>query len=167
MPSSLCAAALLVAALGAQAVPAAELPPRLARDYDEAIATILCDCGCHPQSAKECACGRAAEMRREIAAQVAGGGPNGAPLSGAEVIARYVEQYGEGIRIAPTARGFNLVAWLGPLVGLFVASCALLVVVRRMAARKAPARAPAEAAAPGPAEEAYRERLRTALERLE
>ena len=34
--------------------------------YENAISVILCDCGCHPQSVKDCACGHAAGMRDEI-----------------------------------------------------------------------------------------------------
>ena len=80
--------------------------------YEEAISTIRCDCGCHPQSVKDCACGRAGALRDEMRGAIDGG------LTGEQVIAAYVEQHGEQIRIAPTARGFNLIAWLGPLFGL-------------------------------------------------
>ena len=31
-------------------------------EYLKAAETILCDCGCHPQSVADCACGRAAEL---------------------------------------------------------------------------------------------------------
>ena len=53
------------------AAPLAQQPPpgeAVSAAYDEAARMILCDCGCHPQSAHECACGRAAEMREEIQA---------------------------------------------------------------------------------------------------
>ena len=56
----------LVAALGLALilmVAALHVHARSQTGYDEAINTILCDCGCHPQTVKECACGRAAEMR--------------------------------------------------------------------------------------------------------
>src|SRR5262245_42801351 len=70
-------------------------------EYSRAATTILCDCGCHPQAVHDCACGRAAEMRGEIAASIRNG------KSGEEVIAAFVAQHGEQIRVAPTAAGFN------------------------------------------------------------
>jgi cytochrome c-type biogenesis protein CcmH len=134
-------------------------------EYEHAAKTILCDCGCHPQSVHDCACSRAAEMRDEIRALVDQG------QSGEQVIARYVAEHGESIRIAPVARGFNLLAWIGPLAGLVVALVAILLVARRWAAASAAASAAAAAAA-GPAataradDGAYRERLRREIEEL-
>ena len=92
--------------------------------YDEAARTILCDCGCHPQSVHDCACGRAAEMRSEIAALVEGG------MTGEAVIAKYVAEHGDKIRVAPTGRGFNLVAWAGPFAGLLLAIVSVVLVLR-------------------------------------
>jgi cytochrome c-type biogenesis protein CcmH len=133
-------------------------------EYQKAIETILCDCGCHPQSVEECACGRAAEMREEIASLIRQG------KTGDEVIAQYVAEHGEQIRIAPTARGFNLVAWIGPGLGLLAASLAVVALLLRW--KRSPTSA-AEAGAPSPAspaqprDEEYRRRLRDALESLE
>lgn len=126
-------------------------------EYEKAARMILCDCGCHPQSAHECACGRAAEMRREIAGLIEQG------KSGDDVVALYVQQHGEKIRIAPTARGFNLVAWLGPLVGLLLASLTLVLLVRRWSSRQ-PQPEPAAAIQPPPPGDAYQARLRQELE---
>ena len=94
-------------------------------EYVEAATTILCDCGCHPQSAHDCACGRATAMRAEIAGMIATG------MSGDDVIASYVAAKGEQIRIAPTATGFNLVAWLGPGILLVAAAVGLVLGLRR------------------------------------
>ena len=68
------------------------------------------------------------------------------------------------IRIAPKAEGFNLVAWLGPLVALFVASTLMIVMLRRWS-RDRPD--DATAAAELPVNEAYRQRLRDALEKFD
>jgi cytochrome c-type biogenesis protein CcmH len=96
------------------------------------IRTIRCDCGCHPQSVEACACGRAAEMRETIAGLVEG--RNGQqPLSAKAVIAQYVAQQGEQIRISPAAVGFNLVAWLGPLIGLVLGLAVAITLVRHLA----------------------------------
>lgn len=131
-------------------------------EYEKAISTLLCDCGCHPQSVKACACGRAAELRNEMQAMIAGG------MDGEEVIADYVARKGEQIRIAPVARGFNLVAWLGPLIGLIVTSVGMVWVIWRWS-KNAPSEAsePACPTTQSPEDEHYRERLRAALERME
>jgi cytochrome c-type biogenesis protein CcmH/NrfF len=95
------------------------------RAYDAAARMILCDCGCHPQSVHECACGRAAEMRDEIRRMADDG------LDEDAIVARYVERHGEQIRIAPPATGFNLVAWVGPALGLGLAGGLLVLTLRR------------------------------------
>lgn len=93
--------------------------------YDHAVNAILCDCGCPPQSPADCTCGRAAQMRKEIRGLAASG------LTGKEIVQRYVDEHGEGIRIVPLASGFNLVAWIGPLVGLAAGLALVFLVVRR------------------------------------
>ena len=132
-----------------------------ADDYEIAAKTILCDCGCHPQSVHDCACSRGAEMRDEIRALVDQG------QTGEQVIARYVAAHGEAIRIAPVARGFNLLAWVGPLAGLVVALVAIVLVARRWAAAAAADRTAADPPTTArPEDLAYRERLRREIEDL-
>jgi cytochrome c-type biogenesis protein CcmH len=131
-----------------------------AAEFEKAAGTIRCDCGCHPQSVKDCACGRAAEMRGEIRALIAQG------MTGDEVIAQYVAEQGEQIRLAPTASGFNLVAWLGPLAGLLLASGAMFALLRRWK-RGLPKTEPLPATPDVPVDAAYDDRLREALERLD
>lgn len=133
------------------------LPPGTDRvEFEKAAKTILCDCGCHPQSVFDCACGRAEEMRQEIAAEIRAG------KSGEEVIGAYVARYGEQVQIAPTARGFNLVAWLGPLLLLLVSTAGVLLLLRRW--RGAQAREePVERPGPDP-DDPYLARLRKDLE---
>ena len=155
MPRSLILALLLLAY---SAAPGQEPAAFDAGEYDIAARTILCDCGCHPQSVHACACGRASEMRREIGALIAKG------MSGEQVVEYYVDLRGEQIRIAPKAEGFNLVAWLGPLVALFVASTLMIVILRRWS-RDRPD--DATAASELPVNEAYRQRLRDALEKFD
>ena len=140
---------------------AAQLPPGSydVGEYRIAASTILCDCGCHPQSVADCACGRAAEMRDELAGLIAQG------MSGEDVINLYVERHGEDIRIAPTATGFNLVAWLGPLVGLLLAALGVVLVLRRWTARATTEEPAPVTTATG--DEPYRARLEQALEKFE
>lgn len=147
---------LLLGALFAPGAVRAQLDPGQEAEYEIAARTILCDCGCHPQSVHDCACGRAEQMRRDVAGLAAQG------LTGQQVIARYVERDGEKIRIAPTARGFNLVAWLGPLAALLLASLAVMFVIRRWS-RRQPSPADAPASPVPPADDPYRARLRQEL----
>jgi cytochrome c-type biogenesis protein CcmH/NrfF len=129
-------------------------------EYQKAATTIRCDCGCHPQSVHDCACGRAAEMQREIHGLIAEG------LDGDAVIAHYVDLQGEQIRLAPTATGFNLVAWLGPMIALLVASIAVVVLIRRWNRGGAEATKAAPAPLPSEHDPVYHDRLREAMERM-
>lgn len=119
--------------------------------WEIAAKAILCDCGCHPQSVKDCACGRAAAMRDEMATMAAQGS------TGIQVIDGYVARNGEKILVAPKAEGFNLVAWLGPLAGLFLMAAVMAVVLRRWRSKSVAALVPAPA---GPAaDDPYAARL--------
>ena len=163
MPRSALGAVLALVLVGAAALAA---PGFDEQGYDLAARTILCDCGCHPQSVHACACSRAAEMRDDVAALIRSG------MSGEQVIAKYVAEHGEKIRIVPVARGFNLLAWLGPLVGLLLASVGVALVVYRWSRSRGPAGAPSAdpaapafvAPAPVAGDDAYRARLRRELE---
>ena len=136
-----------------------------ADEYHEVIRTIRCDCGCHPQSVESCACGRAEQMRASIAELVEG--PNGRePLTAKAVIAQYVAEQGEQIRIAPAAVGFNLLAWLGPLIGLVLGLGAAVALVHHLA-RSTAAKVEEgheERAPPVALDDPYRAKLRRQLE---
>src|SRR5262245_1954557 len=95
------------------------------RAYEKAAASILCDCGCHPQSVLACACSHAEGMREAIAAEAKAG------RSADEIIAGYVARSGESILVVPRAEGFNLLAWLGPGVALLIAIAAIGLLLRR------------------------------------
>lgn len=127
--------------------------------FQAATRTILCDCGCSPQSVHDCACGRAAEMRGEIRAMIDRG------MTAEEVIDAYVATHGEQIRIAPVAAGFSLLAWVGPLAGLLFASLGLVFLLRRWQ-RGQPAPAGGPPVAPDDADP-YLERLERELEERE
>ncbi len=131
-------------------------------EFEKAIETIRCDCGCHPQTIADCACGRAGQMREEIAALIEGSGGS-TPLTGDQVIAKYVANHGEQILIAPTATGFNLLAWIGPIIGLLLGLVLAVVVVRRLAARREPQPSVLPAGPPIEQDAVYRERLRRQL----
>ena len=131
------------------------LTPTQGVEWEIAAKAILCDCGCHPHAVKDCACGRAAEMRDDIATLVAGG------ENGLAVVAKYVAENGEKILVAPRAEGFNLVAWIGPIAGLFVMAAVMAVVLRRWRSKSPGPRTPAPA---GPAlDDPYAARLAAEL----
>ncbi len=150
-----------LAAAGASLAPAQESAASDGPAFDAAARTLRCDCGCHPQSVKDCACGRAAAMRDEIRGLVAQG------LDAEAIVARYVEQQGEQILLTPTATGFNLVAWLGPLIGLLLAAGGVVLLLRRWIRARAPEAAPLPDVAAIPDDGAYRDRLRRAIEGAE
>jgi len=122
--------------------------------YETAARAILCDCGCHPQSVLECACSHAEEMREAIRAEAAAG------KSAEAIVAGYVARSGESILVVPKAEGFNLLAWLGPGVGLVIAIVAVAALLRKW--RREPP--PAAAAAAPPPDEADLARLRRAID---
>jgi cytochrome c-type biogenesis protein CcmH len=143
--------------LGIALVAATAAPARAANaEADRVKRTILCDCGCSPQSVHDCACGRAAEMRAEIEALVREG------RTGQQVIDAYVARHGEKILIAPTASGFSLLAWLGPVAALVGGAAIAGLVVRRWG-RAAPAVAPPAAPPTVAADAVYLARLQRDL----
>jgi cytochrome c-type biogenesis protein CcmH/NrfF len=128
-----------------------------AKAYEKASTMLLCDCGCNPQSIKECACGRAEDLRVSLAKDAAAG------RSGDEIIAAYVAKHGQKILVSPPASGFNLVAWAGPAIGLLAAALMIALTIRRW--RRASAARPQEPVVPTPpADDAYLARLRREIE---
>jgi cytochrome c-type biogenesis protein CcmH len=77
-----------------------------------------------------------------------------------QVMAYFVQRYGEWVLLAPPARGLNLLLWLAPF-GAVAAGLALVLTLMRRWRR--PVAAKPAAPAVGPAE---RERLTAELERL-
>ena len=79
-----------------------------------------------------------------------------------QIEAYFVDKYGEWVLLAPKKRGFNLLAWILPFVGVVAGGIAVAVIARRWAAREA--RAAAAAPPPNPEDEPYRERVRRELD---
>jgi cytochrome c-type biogenesis protein CcmH len=78
-----------------------------------------------------------------------------------EVMAYFVQRYGEWVLLAPPARGLNLVLWLAPFGAVVSGLVLVLALARRW--RRAVSPEPASVHAVDPAE---RERLAAELERL-
>lgn len=129
--------------------------------YDKAASSVLCDCGCHPQSVADCACGRAAEMQGEIRAMI------DQEMTGEAIIASYVAKHGEKILVTPDARGFNLFAWLGPIVLLFGGILGMVALVRRWSGRRGDDPAAGTAAPLAAEDDAYASRLKRELEEMQ
>jgi cytochrome c-type biogenesis protein CcmH len=73
-------------------------------------------------------------MRAFIRARIAAGDTK------SEIKSELVDQFGESVLAAPPKRGFNLLAWLLPLVGLALGAVVLALLARRWSrARAAPA----------------------------
>jgi cytochrome c-type biogenesis protein CcmH len=72
-------------------------------------------------------------MRAFIRARIAAGDTK------SEIKAKLVDQFGESVLAAPPKHGFNLLAWLLPLVGLALGAVVLALLARRWTrARAAP-----------------------------
>lgn len=83
-------------------------------------------------------------MRAFISTRIAAGDTK------TEIKDQLVDQFGEGVLAAPPKRGFNLLAWVLPLVGLVGAGTVVALLVRRWRdSSRAEEQAPAGAGAGG------------------
>jgi cytochrome c-type biogenesis protein CcmH len=112
-------AAVLVAALALAAPAAAADPPTLA-DLEDELICPTCETSLEMSSSPI-----AERMRVFIRERIAAGD------SKEEIKASLVDQFGEGVLAAPPKKGFNLLAWLLPLVGLVLAVAVVTVLARR------------------------------------
>jgi len=65
-----------------------------------------------------------------------------------EIIAYFVEKYGTWVLLEPERRGFNLIVWWGPVLGLLGGLAGIILVVRRWVRAAPPPATPAVPAAP-------------------
>lgn len=86
-----------------------------------------------------------------------------------EILEYFAAQYGENILTAPPKRGFNLVAYLGPFVGLVVGALVATMVVRRWSAdsRSGSAAGQKAPALQAPLDETTKRRIEDELSNLE
>ena len=145
---------LLVLAVTAAGRPVAGAP---VRDEDvQAVASQLRCVVCQNLSVADSPSEMAHQMRDLIRERLgAGDRPD-------QVIAYFVQRYGEWVLLAPPARGLNLLLWLAPFGAVAGGLALILALMRRW--RRQPVTPPlAVPPAVGPAE---RERLAAELERL-
>ena len=81
-----------------------------------------------------------------------------------QIEAYFMEKYGEWVLLAPMKKGFNLLAWVLPFVGIVAGAFAVVFLTRRWAGREGPVDPDAAAPPPNPADAPYRERLRRELD---
>jgi cytochrome c-type biogenesis protein CcmH len=122
--------------------------------------TCQCGCGLTVHSCNHLQCPSGIPLKAEIAEQIAAGKTRG------DVLEHFAGKYGEKILSAPTATGFNMVAWVTPFLALLIAGTLVVMFTRRWRGRAAAAPPPA----PPPADDAdtaRRARLRSELDRFD
>jgi cytochrome c-type biogenesis protein CcmH len=101
------------------------------QDLEESL-TCQCGCGLTVHSCNHLQCPSAIPLREEIRAQMTDG------KSKEAILAYFADKYGEKILSAPTATGFNLLAWTTPFVLLGIAGVVLGITVTRWTRRGQP-----------------------------
>jgi len=97
--------------------------------------SMMCICGCK-QILLECnhvGCPSSDKMRNELIAALDRGDNNDLILQG------FVQNYGATVIAAPTATGFNRVAWIMPFVALALGMAFVVIVVRSWRNKPTPA----------------------------
>ena len=97
--------------------------------------SMMCICGCG-QILLECnhvGCPSSEKMRNELIAALDRGDNNDLIMQG------FVQNYGPTVIAAPTASGFNRVAWIMPFVALALGMAFVVVVVRSWRNKPTPA----------------------------
>jgi len=93
---------------------------------------LMCSCGCG-QVLLECnhvGCPRSDGMRNELSAGIQRGDSDDL------VLQSFVQKYGATILAAPTASGFNRVAWVMPFAALALGLMAAIFFIRRWGRRR-------------------------------
>jgi len=120
------------------------LDPVTAKDNDAAIQAIekrlSCTCGCgldiYTCRTTDFSCTFSPGYHRQILSLASAG------MTADEIIAEFVKEHGESILMSPPRRGFALLGYYGPWIGMAVAAGALGLLVRAWSRRVAPAPAP-------------------------
>ena len=117
---------------------------------------IICVCGCN-QMLLECnhvGCTYSDKMRQELSAAVRSE-PNDDVI-----LQSFVREYGTTVLAAPSARGFDRVAWIMPFAVFFAATFGAAIVIRKWNERQRAPATPASSAVFDP----YREQARRETE---
>ncbi|MDO8432060.1 MAG: cytochrome c-type biogenesis protein CcmH [Candidatus Binatus sp.] len=103
--------ATIVGSGGARQAIAAERPTQA--QVSESL-TCQCGCGLTVANCNMPTCSFAAPIRAEIDQMIGSG------MSGAQIVAFYRHKFGEKVLSAPTAEGFNLLAWTMPFLAIVI-----------------------------------------------
>jgi cytochrome c-type biogenesis protein CcmH len=133
--------------------------PPAQSEIEEAL-TCQCGCGLTVHSCNHLTCPSAIPLKSEIAEQLALG------KTRSEVLAHFSTKYGEKILSAPTATGFNLLAWVTPFAAVLIAALLIVALVARWRRRGGVAE-PVAAPAADARDAARRARLQAELERFD
>jgi cytochrome c-type biogenesis protein CcmH/NrfF len=121
---------------------------------------LMCACGCN-QVLLECnhvGCPMSDGMRNELASYIQRGDSDNL------VMQAFVQKYGPTVLLAPTATGFNRLAWIMPFAVLAIGLGLIYFLVRAWRKRAAPLPAGGVAPAHGEELERYSEQVRKETE---
>jgi cytochrome c-type biogenesis protein CcmH/NrfF len=123
--------------------------------YNNLNHRMMCTCGC-AQILGECnhvGCPNSTGELSELRTGIQSG------LSDQQILDSFVAKYGAVVLAAPTARGFDLVAWIAPFAVFAAAALGTVLLVRRWSVGRTQAVA-VDTATLDPAERARREQIR-------
>ena len=121
---------------------------------------LACLCGtCPRRPLEECSCGWADKKRARIAEALEAGQDKEA------IVAGFVAEFGQEVFVTPPPEGFNLSAWIMPVMALLLGAIVLWAVLRNWSRHRA---APATGHVPETeADDPYRSRLERELRERE
>lgn len=86
---------------------------------------LVCYCGCANKVVATCGCGTADQIEADIRGQLESG------KTKEQIVAAYVVQHGEQGLATPIPRGFNITAWIMPIVVIMAGGVVIRTVVVR------------------------------------
>ncbi|MBI4454490.1 MAG: cytochrome c-type biogenesis protein CcmH [Acidobacteria bacterium] len=137
------------------------------REQVKAITSnLVCLCGCGNKTVSVCGCSTADATTREVEQMLREG------KTADQIFAHYVNARGDiSVLAAPPKKGFNLLVWVLPFLGIFVAGIFLVAKARHWQAdtdkREATLTAESARANPSDSADVYRERLTKELEKID
>lgn len=127
----------------------------------EVTSNLVCLCGCGNKTVSLCGCGSADAVSKEVEGMLQSG------KTPDQVLAHYVDAGGLAALASPPKKGFNLLAWVLPFVGILAAGTFLFTKARHWNADSVRQQAAfANRPAAPKTEDAYQDRLSRELEKL-
>ena len=133
------------------------------KDEVQAVTSnLVCLCGCGNKTVSLCGCGNADAVTKEVEGMLQGG------KTPEQVLAHYVDAGGLAALAAPPKKGFNLLAWVLPFVGILAAGTFLVAKARNWHAHSIKQQAViAKHAESLPVQDPYQDRLSRELEKVD